>query len=438
MSRQYIPLKDITIGTKGWTAKVIVEAKGMPRSSQCSPVKYQRMILRDSAGTKVQATIFESDIDKFSDVLTLYRTYYISNAVVKTILPQHRIANNDFQWHINSKTVVEEVTEEYSSISVLPHNFVPFSEFSKYMNSDVYVDVIGVVIDAHLTREIPTVNGPQKIQELLLVDQQLIPKIFTMWDQFIDNECAAIVKNIKTKPIIAAYRIRIVSFNGGSMSTKGSSTFVINPDIPEATRLKSWCVDNKAELEQLTLKKSYVGSSSSAIRAPAPHEIIEVKDIQCLEEKQTTFWLQAKISIPHLNQKYWYMACNKCYRRTNIDYKQTFDCVHCAEKQARAMPRCLLEVQLSDKTGALIATLFGENAEKFICCSAETLMQNSTEKHPLQLSSMWQLNLLINFLMQLIQIFKRQIQWRYSPTTEMKTAKLSTLIINSKMKCNSL
>ncbi|KAL5562650.1 hypothetical protein UlMin_032397 [Ulmus minor] len=139
------------------------------------------------------------------------------------------------------------------------------------------------------------------------------------------------------------------------------------------------CVDNKAELEQLTLKKSYVGSSSSAIKAPASHEIIEVKDIQSLEEKQTTFWLQAKIYIPHLNQKYWYMACNKCYRRTNIDYKQTFDCVHCAEKQARAMPRCLLEVQVSDKTGALIATLFGENAEKFICCLAETLMQNLTE-----------------------------------------------------------
>ena len=108
-----------------------------------------------------------------------------------------------------------------------------------------------------------------------------------MWDQFIENECAAIVKNIKTKPIIAAYRIRIVSFNGifmfiftvsngfiyiiiyyssyivngyiytddykknlfiylldGSMSTKGSSTFVINPDIPEATKLRSWYLKN--------------------------------------------------------------------------------------------------------------------------------------------------------------------------------------------------
>ena len=71
--------------------------------------------------------------------MTLYKTYYISNAVVKTILPQHRIAKNDYQWHINSKTVVEEVTEEYYSISVPPYNFASFSEFSKYINSDAYV-----------------------------------------------------------------------------------------------------------------------------------------------------------------------------------------------------------------------------------------------------------------------------------------------------------
>ncbi|KAL5553016.1 hypothetical protein UlMin_040417 [Ulmus minor] len=317
------------------------------------PKHAQREALENRQEPKVQATIFDSNIDKFSDVLTLYKTYYISNVVVKIILPQHRIANNDYQWHINSKIVVEEVTGECSSISVSPYNFVPFSEFSKYINSDVYVDVVGVVIDAHPTREISTVNGPQRIQELVLVDQQLIPKILIMWDQFIENESTAIVKNIKSKPIIAVYRIRIVSFNGGSMSTKGSSTFVINPDILEATILKSCVQITKHNLNNSLLKSPML---------------------------QTTFWLQSKISIPRLNQKYWYMACNKCYRRTNIDYKQTFDCVHCAEKQAIAMPRCFLEVQLSDKTRALIATLFGENAEKFICCLAETLMENSSEK----------------------------------------------------------
>ncbi|KAL5543449.1 hypothetical protein UlMin_007233 [Ulmus minor] len=321
-------------------------------------------------GTKVQATIFDSDIDKFSNVLTLYKTYYISNVVVKTILPQHRIANNDYQWHINSKTVVQEVTEEYSSISVSPYNFVPFSEFSKYINSDVYVDVIGVVIDAHPTREIPTVNGPQRIQELVL--------ILTMWDQFIENESAAIVKNIKSKPIIAAYKIRIVSVNGGSMSTKGSSTFVINPDIPEHNL-------NNSLLKNPTLVVHLL--------------------------QQTKFWLQSKISIPHLNQKYWYMACNKCYGRTNIDYKQTFDCVHCAEKQAIAMPRCLLEVQLSDKTRALIATLFGENAEKFICCSAETLMENSSEEHLSTMLPVEQTRLTIRSLHYLLQGF--DLRWNY-------------------------
>ncbi|KAL5543529.1 hypothetical protein UlMin_007313 [Ulmus minor] len=139
MSKQYMHVKDITIASKGWTSKVIVEAKGMPCSSQRSLVKYQRMILRDTEGTKVQTTIFDSDIKRFSNVLTLYKSYYISNAVVKTIPPQHRIANNDYQWHINSKTVVEEVPEEHSPISLSLYNFVPFSEIHKYIKSYVHV-----------------------------------------------------------------------------------------------------------------------------------------------------------------------------------------------------------------------------------------------------------------------------------------------------------
>ena len=43
----------------------------------------------------------------------------------------------------------------------------------------------------------------------------------------------------------------------GSMSTKGSSTFVINPDIPEATRLKSWYLKNLKTL-RIYLKKKRI------------------------------------------------------------------------------------------------------------------------------------------------------------------------------------
>ena len=49
--------------------------------------------------------------------------------------------------------------------------------YRNFFNNKIYcffliIDIIGVVIHAYPPREIPTVNGPQRIQELLLVDQE--------------------------------------------------------------------------------------------------------------------------------------------------------------------------------------------------------------------------------------------------------------------------
>ena len=41
-----------------------------------------------------------------------------------------------------------------------------------------------------------------------------MPIILTMWDQFLVNECAVISKLIDTKPIIVAFRLKAVQYNG--------------------------------------------------------------------------------------------------------------------------------------------------------------------------------------------------------------------------------
>ncbi len=89
MSRQHMPLKDITIGSKGWTAKVIVETKGMPRSSQRSPVKYQRMILRDSAVIHF-TNFFLAKIIFISYFLKIYIFYVLT----ETNFNQHILSGN--------------------------------------------------------------------------------------------------------------------------------------------------------------------------------------------------------------------------------------------------------------------------------------------------------------------------------------------------------
>ncbi|XP_050290272.1 replication protein A 70 kDa DNA-binding subunit B-like [Quercus robur] len=81
-------------------------------------------------------------------------------------------------------------------------------------------------------------NGPSTIQEFTLIDQLLKPVGLTMWDQFIANESATISEVINRKPVIIVMRLKVVSHNGISLSTKPSSSFVINPNHSKATTLE--------------------------------------------------------------------------------------------------------------------------------------------------------------------------------------------------------
>jgi hypothetical protein len=46
----------------------------------------------------VQATIFGRDIQLPEDILSTLKKYFITNALVTPIKPEHRIVNNEYQW----------------------------------------------------------------------------------------------------------------------------------------------------------------------------------------------------------------------------------------------------------------------------------------------------------------------------------------------------
>ncbi|KAI8525209.1 hypothetical protein RHMOL_Rhmol13G0211700 [Rhododendron molle] len=48
MANRLTPIKNINRNAKNWTAKVKVLGKWSPRSAQCSPVKYQKLLLADA------------------------------------------------------------------------------------------------------------------------------------------------------------------------------------------------------------------------------------------------------------------------------------------------------------------------------------------------------------------------------------------------------
>ena len=122
--------------------------------------------------------------------------------------------------------------------------------------------------------------------------------------------------------------------------------------------------------------------------------------------------MKASFSFDHIFQKFWYMGCEKCFCSTSADYGVLFMCNTCKQKH-KAEPRsdhhyficflsflllllitlsflflccalyktcifnrCKFDVDLSDDTGTVTATMFGDLAEKLLTFTAKEAMEH--------------------------------------------------------------
>ena len=58
----------------------------------------------------------------------------MSNAIVRPIVVTHQVVPHQFQWIINSRTLVEKVNDDEVNNVVPNYNFCLFSELKEYLN----------------------------------------------------------------------------------------------------------------------------------------------------------------------------------------------------------------------------------------------------------------------------------------------------------------
>ncbi|XP_035549690.1 replication protein A 70 kDa DNA-binding subunit B-like [Juglans regia] len=228
-----------------------------------------------------------------------------------------------------------------------------------------------------------TAYGPTTIQEIYVIDESLNPICLTMWGKFVQDECQKISEIIEDKPIILGTKISVRSRNGLSLSSRPSSTFTINPILPEAATMKKWADDNDLIIKSIIARNLTYPSaplSSVGIREIVKNcDIAElIKGLQPMEKLK--IWIEAKIKVIDLDQIFYYMSCVGCNKGTGYKYNESFVCMYC-KNQGVCKPRARAYVELDDNTGKIAAIMFGEVAEEAFGCSAIELMENSGEEH---------------------------------------------------------
>ncbi|XP_060973543.1 replication protein A 70 kDa DNA-binding subunit B-like [Cannabis sativa] len=205
-------INNINPTTSNWKAKMIVGYKSLVQTSPYKHKKYLKLTLIDTKGNKVEATIFESDIDTWKDTLNMYQWYYISNARVTKAHDHFKYKDYPYQWIITCTTKIEESTKNEDKNQQPEYKIVNFNDLDPYISSKEDLDILAVAIQVKEPKDVTTTYGIKRIQEIYLIDKSFKPICLTMWGRFVNDEAQKISDMIDEKPIILATNISAKPF----------------------------------------------------------------------------------------------------------------------------------------------------------------------------------------------------------------------------------
>ncbi|KAG8387759.1 hypothetical protein BUALT_Bualt02G0054700 [Buddleja alternifolia] len=199
---------------------------------------------------------------------------------------------------------------------------------------------------------------------------------------------------------------------GISLVARGSANIVLNPSYPESQSLRNWRSKNHAYLTKIVEEKKYLQHSTR--HSMAPQEKISSVANVLTNETETKFRVKVTSKISDPQQKFWYMACDNCYKSTAAQYLWNITCNVChAETVAKL--RTKFAMTLSDGTTELEAILFGGLAEKYLSLPANDLMEKDEQNEKVDCAA---INTQLYGKEFNADIRKKKVQTRYGPENQ--------------------
>ncbi|KAG5524309.1 hypothetical protein RHGRI_031096 [Rhododendron griersonianum] len=186
-------------------------------------------------GTRVQCTIWNADIQVLKDTLQLYHSYTISNAKVEVTPSDYRIVDDPLQWTFSSRTPIEEIPDAIYNIRDIKYQFVELQDLNEYVRDTHGFDVIFAILHVGPKR---TTKDNSTIQNITIIDASKVPTTLVLWEQFAEHEGEIMGTLEGPFPIVQGTRMKVSTYLGYQLMTRGSSTFSFNPPIPSAEKLR--------------------------------------------------------------------------------------------------------------------------------------------------------------------------------------------------------
>ncbi|CAH8305494.1 unnamed protein product [Eruca vesicaria subsp. sativa] len=386
MTRRVQPLESLNPYHGSWTIKVRVTNKGTMRNYRNARGEgcVFNVELTDEEGTQIQATMFNDAARKFYDRFQLGKVYYISRGSLKLANKQFKTVQNDYEMTLNENSEVEEASNEETFVPETKFNFVPIEELGMYVNQKELIDLIGVVQSVSPTMSIRRRTDNEMIskRDITLADESKKTVVVSLWNDLATGIGQELLDMADQSPVIAIKSLKVGDYQGVSLSTIRRSNVVINPESPEAKKLKSWYDSEGKETSMSSIGSGISPSAKNGSWSMYTDRVLLshlTSNPSLGDEKPVFFSTRGYISFIKPDQTMWYQACKTCNKKVTEAMDSGYWCEGCQKKDEECSLRYIMVVKVSDSTGEVWFSSFNDEAEKIIGCSADELNKLRSE-----------------------------------------------------------
>lgn len=324
--------------------------------------------LLDESG-EIRCTAFRDLCDKFYDRIEIGQVYYISRCQLKPANKQFNNLKNDYEMTLTNDSEIVPCNEQSESIPTLQFDFVPISTIESRSKDDL-IDVLGIVKSCNDVQTLTARSTGRELKkrDLNIVDENNDMITVTLWGtQAVDFDGS-------NNPVIAIKGAKIGEFSGGkNLSLVASSMLQIDPDVPQAHKLRGWYKTIGASQESRSISKSGAGGGGMLNGPWATFKEAEQQRFGH-HEMPNTFIAKATVNLIRAENTL-YKACPSegCKKKVIDQSNGMYKCEKCSRDYPNFTYRLLASTNLVDWTGNQWATAFNEEAEILLNASAQEL-----------------------------------------------------------------
>lgn len=337
-----IPIAALNPYQGRWTIKARITAKGEIRRfhNAKGEGKVFSFDMLDADGGEIRATCFNNVVDQFHERIEVGKVYLISKGSLKAAQKNFNHLKNDWEIFLESQTTIEPCYEEDSSIPQQHYDFKPISEVEALENNAM-IDIVGVVMSINPTTTIMRKNGLEtQKRSLQMKDMSNRSVELTMWGSFCSKEGQELqdLCDSGANPVLAVKAGRVSDFSGKSVGTISSTQLAINPDHPEARRVRDWFEREGKNTATVSLSREGGGGG----RLEQRKTVAAIKD-EGLGRGDKPDWITVRATVFYIKpENFCYPACplevngKQCMKKVTNNGDGTWRCDRCD----RSVPEC--------------------------------------------------------------------------------------------------